>query len=343
VKDAPFPTVEATADVARIKASAAFWEEMTHPSDPIDQYPLSISWRIENIALFAALHGIVHHLPSSTKIHARLLVIPEGKGEALQQPQLAATFDYDEPFDAQNVKDDGWLDESALQKIPNATVTPWIRDAVKSETTVEVLSPEDIILDKDSLAGKHVAATGFTACSGSLSLCLLFTDPLNFTKNIFYDASALPREDRGRLLSCTVMTRCRIILQGLLVNEPLKTISASGISWEDNDSSSSASSRKEADASQPMNVKDFLLDSSSLENRTVVVFGKAQCSGNSCALTQAETTSVQVAPFDGDALPRSDRKRLLDCNQPFSSGCNVHVTGRANAMSGIVASAITWD
>ncbi len=88
-------------------------------------------------------------------------------------------------------------------------------------------------------------------------------------------------------------------------------------------------------------VKDFNIDRGSYVDRIVTVSGKAQCHGRSCWLTQRGWISEQNAVSYAKSLSRDDRKRLLDCEQAFSNGCDVEVTGQV-AEDDLHASSIVW-
>lgn len=76
--------------------------------------------------------------------------------------------------------------------------------ALLSSTGAMAMSVEDYTLDKKSLTGQTVSVTGSPACLSG-ELCYLYsTDDgrINAMVSVVFDPSALPREDRKKLLSC---------------------------------------------------------------------------------------------------------------------------------------------
>lgn len=95
----------------------------------------------------------------------------------------------------------------------------------------------------------------------------------------------------------------------------------------------------------PMNVLEFLVDADSLDGRVVAVHGVAACMGaDICYLYASMLNPMQSVTFNPKALPRDDRKRLLECGAAFEF-CSVTIVGRVHAhapVGTIVAQSITW-
>lgn len=85
-----------------------------------------------------------------------------------------------------------------------------------------------------------------------------------------------------------------------------------------------------------VSVEDFLIDGG------FAVYGSAQCLGTMCLLYGANMTSSIF--IKQDALPRADRRRLLDCNM-FTSPCHIALRGhgKGDILDPFVVEAITWE
>lgn len=219
--------------------------------------------------------------------------------------------------------------------------------AAQTDSPAKPMSVDDLILDTKTLTGKTVTVTGYTTCSGQNgTMCMLFDDPLNFTKNIFFNVSLMGRDDRRQIIACGLLSHCRLTIRGIVVDRPLETIELTGMDW-----GSGMSGRPDAEASAkpvapttPVTVSNFILDAAGMVDRTVTVTGGAQCDGNACWLTEMKWTQSLVVPFDGNGLSRDDRKKLLGCDQVFSGGCSAEVTGtvKGGSVLTLVAASIVW-
>ena len=100
----------------------------------------------------------------------------------------------------------------------------------------------------------------------------------------------------------------------------------------------------EARASEVMSVLDFMLDMKQLSGREVRVQGAAICySADDCYLDTSPGVG-QLVSFDPSALPREERRKLLQCARV---GDCAHVTVRGRALGGanrekLIAYQVYW-
>jgi hypothetical protein len=334
--------VTATMDIDVMKASHSFWKRYVDEAQ-IASAPFSVAFSLEKVFLLSVLHATAALDTPPDLIHARIAMKADENGSPVEH--VGYEFTYNRDLDGKIYRED--LSAVPLpSSIPNTALTPWLAGKFQEEQPKPALTVEDLLLDKGLLKDKTVSVSGYTACSGSTAtMCMLYSDPMNFTKNIFYDASNASRADRSILLSCTIVTGCKVTIRGVVVDNPLGTIDITSMQWENRTKPPEAADQAGAAVAasdRRMGVKDFLLDSRLLANASITVVGTAQCSGSTCWLTEAGWLSQQIASFNADSLSRDDRKRLLDCNQAFSSGCDVEVSGRVTSDTSINATAIRW-
>jgi hypothetical protein len=334
----------AVADVSEFKRSHSYWEQMVHsnPPVPFEKVADTAAYMIESQTSVTFLHELFKHVPSASSVHTKLKF--NSVNESHAAGEVGLEFDYTRAVDAAKYRDDDPSTVDVIKDTTNTGLAPWLANALAQESGSlgRILKPDDILLDKDSLKGQTVDVRGFTACNNSVEMCTLYTSADTFTKNIFYDASVLNREDRSKLLSCTIFTGCDVTIRGRVVDEPLKMIVVTGLGWGDGPINEGyPAAEPSANINSPITVKDYILDRSSYLGKAITVAGKAQCDGSSCWLTEIGSTSQQNATFSADTLPRDDRKRLLDCDQAFSTGCDVEVTGQV-AEANLVASSVVW-
>ncbi len=219
-----------------------------------------------------------------------------------------------------------------------------LASSAKAETP-KPMPVADLILDVAILKGKTVSVVGYTACVGQNgSMCMLYDSPVNFTKNIFFDASRMDRDDRSRIISCNILSACKVVLTGVVVDQPLKTMDIVGMDWGEGMTAPPQSQKPllRLASEGAFSVKDFILDADQMRGKTVTVQGAAQCNGTFCWLSQTGWMSQQVVAFDAANLPRDDRKRLLECSQLLSTGCETAVTGTIGDERRLGAVSISW-
>lgn len=343
--------INITVDFERMRQSKDFW--MHHvPSSDFERYPNSVAWSLAKLSLIDCAHYLLAARPQWDK--ARLNFIVSGRdGDGVLREHLAYTSVYDRTLDAKiGAKDPNDID--ILLAIPGSSFSQWFSDRLDRERPAasvpsqkhQTMSVEDLLLDAQALKGKVVDVDGYTTCTpGGVQMCMLFTDPMNFTKSIIYDGRNLSRDDRKRLLECGLLNGCKVAVHGTVQMEPLSMISAIRVDWGDGmrTTTGNQSGGPSTSDGDPMTVQDFLLDAPHFVGRGVSVKGSAQCDGHSCWLTQTALLSNQIVSFENGNLTRGDRKRLLECDQPFSAGCDVIISGKVGGNGKLYAAHVQWN
>jgi hypothetical protein len=91
------------------------------------------------------------------------------------------------------------------------------------------MSIEDYLLDKERLGGLMVAITGSASCMGP-EMCELTGSTV--TTSMMFDSSALPRDDRKRLLGCNMFVNpCPVVLHGRGAPVSYQPMRATSIEW----------------------------------------------------------------------------------------------------------------
>jgi hypothetical protein len=346
VNQIPEARISVTIDYARFFASYDTWQQFKVSEWDFRNRPISLLYSISLAALDPTVHTLFVKNSAIETITAVSAVHIGASGSDAGDHELfhfTLTRAQDQRID--------W-DSLDFNDLPNAipafNMAAWTEKAIHDQNekiaAMPILSVDDIILDMDSLKGKDVRVTGYTACLNGTSPCFFFRDPTNFVKGVIYKSDELPRADRRELMSCSILAPCKIVMVARVVGSPLDAVRPTWISWDQGlrggPPGSPPAPARAADAK--LSVKDFILDRAQLAGRIVNVEGLAQCSGFSCWLTEMGFLQEQVAGFDASALPRDDRKRLLDCNQIPGRGCSAAVTGRV-AGDTLRADSIVWE
>jgi len=316
----------------------------------IEEHPASVAWEIFKASLIDGGHILFEENPELKVLNVDFIMVEFISNEKLVE-HVIFSAPYTRDMDAKWSKVD--VNQMDIKDVyPDRQMSDWFSQVIALENAnlrkpkePSAMSVDDFMLDAQSLKNSKIRVKGYTSCApGNINMCMIYDDPSNFIKNIWYDASLLSHDDRSRLLDCNIMTSCFVTLEGIVKLRPLDMIDASKFFWGRDEASSDqlAPEPPAPKATDVMTVKDFILDHERLIRHEVTVAGSAQCDGSSCWLSQREMLSQQVVRFDGSQLSRDDRKRLLDCNQAFSAGCTAVIKGFVDGNGDISTREIYW-